>query len=74
LEKAIERRNAISIEQPPEWVDVGYVRKMLSLGGSKVYSLLAQEEEIGTVQIGREVRVNKASLERWLEKQRYPRW
>jgi hypothetical protein len=35
---------------------------------------LAQEEDIETVQIGRSIRVNKASLERWLQTQRYPNW
>jgi excisionase family DNA binding protein len=47
---------------------------MLSLGRSKVYEILAQEEEIETVQIGRSIRVNKASLERWLQTQHYPKW
>jgi excisionase family DNA binding protein len=47
---------------------------MLSLGRSKVYEILAQEEEIETVQIGRSIRVNKASLERWLRTKRYPKW
>jgi excisionase family DNA binding protein len=46
---------------------------MLDLGRSKVYEILAQEEEIETVQIGRSIRVNKASLERWLQTQRYPK-
>jgi excisionase family DNA binding protein len=49
------------------------VRTMLSLGRTKVYEILAQEE-IETVQIGRSIRVNKASLERWLQTQRYPKW
>jgi excisionase family DNA binding protein len=47
---------------------------MLDLGRSKVYEILAQEEDIETVQIGRSIRVNKASLERWLQTQRYPNW
>jgi excisionase family DNA binding protein len=64
----------IAIEQQPEWVSADYVRKMLDLGRSKVYEILAQEEEIETVQIGRSIRVNKASLERWLQTQRYPKW
>jgi excisionase family DNA binding protein len=49
------------------------VRTMLSLGRTKVYEILAQED-IETVQIGRSIRVNKASLERWLQTQRYPKW
>jgi hypothetical protein len=73
--KTIYKKEAyIGIEQQPEWVGPDYVRKMLDLGRSKVYEILAQEEDIETVQIGRSIRVNKASLERWLQTQRYPKW
>ena len=72
--KTIYKKEAyIGIEQQPEWVGPDYVRTMLSLGRTKVYEILAQED-IETVQIGRSIRVNKASLERWLQTQRYPNW
>ncbi len=57
-----------------EWITVNEMRRMLSLGRSKTYALLAQEEAIETVQLGRALRVNRTSLERWLEGQRYPKW
>lgn len=57
-----------------EWVTVRDMQQMLSLGRSKAYEILAQEDEIEAVTIGTTIRVNKASLDRWLRKQRYPRW
>ena len=58
-----------------EWITVKEMQRMLSLGRSKAYDLLIQErDEIETVSIGRTLRVNRASLERWLQNQRYPRW
>jgi excisionase family DNA binding protein len=57
-----------------EWISVRDMQQMLSLGRSKAYEILAQEEEIEAVTIGTTIRVNKASLHRWLRKQRYPKW
>lgn len=54
-----------------EWITVKEMQIMLSLGRSKAYEVLAQEEEIETVKLGRTIRVHKASLLRWVRKQRY---
>lgn len=60
--------------QNSEWITVKEMRQMLSLGRSKAYEILVSEREIETIQIGRAIRVNKASLEGWLDGQRYPKW
>ena len=62
------------MEQGSEWITVKEMRRILSIGRSKAYEILAQEEEIEAVTIGTTIRVDKISLDRWLRKQRYPRW
>jgi excisionase family DNA binding protein len=57
-----------------DWISAKYMTQMLSISRTKTYEILAQEKEIETVQLGRSLRINRASLERWLMKQRYPRW
>ena len=57
-----------------QWITVKEMQQMLSLGRSKTYEILAREEGIETVQLGTAIRVNRASLERWLKEQRYPKW
>lgn len=54
-----------------EWITVKEMQRMFSLGRSKAYEILAQEDEIETIQLGRALRINKASLERWVRNQRY---
>ena len=56
------------------WLTMKQVQELLSLSRGKAYGIVATEEEIETVQLGRTLRVNKASLDRWVRKQRYPRW
>ena len=56
------------------WLTMKQVQQLLSLSRGKAYELVATEDEIETVQLGRTLRVNKASLDRWVRKQRYPRW
>lgn len=63
-------------QTPPEseWITVKEMQRMLSLGRSKAYDILTQErDEIETIQIGRTLRVSRASLQRWLQHQRYPK-
>ena len=60
--------------QNGEWITVKEMQEKLSLGRSKAYELLSLEESIETVQLGTALRVNRASLERWLQQQRYPKW
>jgi excisionase family DNA binding protein len=57
-----------------EWITVKEMQHLLSLGRSKTYEVLAQEEEIEVAQIGTAIRINKASLQRWIRKHRYPAW
>lgn len=54
-----------------EWITVKDMQRILCLSRSKAYEILSQEEEIETVQLGRAVRINRASLERWVRRQRY---
>jgi excisionase family DNA binding protein len=56
------------------WISPKYMMQMLSISRTKTYEILAQEKEIETVQLGRSLRINRTSLERWLSKQRYPKW
>jgi hypothetical protein len=56
------------------WITVRDMQRMLSLGRSKSYEILAREPEIETVQLDSAIRINKASLERWVRRHRYPRW
>jgi excisionase family DNA binding protein len=56
------------------WITVRDMQRMLSLGRSKSYEILAREPEIETVQLGSAIRINKASLDRWIRKHRYPAW
>jgi excisionase family DNA binding protein len=64
----------IETEQSPEWITVSEMRRILSLSKGKAYEILATEEGIESVQLGRAVRVNKRSLEAWVRQQTYPRW
>jgi excisionase family DNA binding protein len=59
--------------QQSEWISVRQMQQLLSIGATKTRELLAWED-IEAVQIGRAIRVNRASLERWLREQRYPPW
>ncbi len=56
------------------WLTMKQVQQLLSLSRGKAYAIVANEEEIETVQLDRMLRVNKASLDRWVRNQRYPRW
>jgi len=60
--------------QDSEWITVKEMQRMLSIGRSTAYAICAQEEELEMAQIRTAIRVNKKSLERWLQTQRYPNW
>jgi excisionase family DNA binding protein len=49
----------------PLLLKVGEVAKLLGLGRSKVFAMLAVEE-LPVIRIGRSVRVPRAALERWI--------
>jgi excisionase family DNA binding protein len=52
----------------PLLLNVAQVSKMLSLGRTKVYDLIATKQ-LPVVRFGRAVRVLSASLRRWVEEQ-----
>lgn len=52
----------------PLLLNVAQVSKMLSLGRTKVYDLIATNQ-LPVVRFGRAVRVPVASLRRWVEEQ-----
>ncbi len=54
------------------WIKVEEMRKHLAISKTKAYEI-ATSGCLETVKIGRCLRINAQSLERWLESQRYPR-
>ncbi len=51
-----------------EWISAKEVRERLSIGKSKCYEIL-DAGEIEVIRIGRVLRVNRKSLERWIQAQ-----
>ena len=54
------------------WLTMKQIQQLLSLSRGKAYEIVASEEEIETVQLGRTLRVNKASLDRWVPQATLP--
>jgi excisionase family DNA binding protein len=52
-----------------EWLTLAEVQRVLALGKTKTYELVATGE-IPAVKIGRVLRVNREELDRWLETKR----
>ena len=52
----------------PMLLNVAQVAKLLNLGRTKVYDLIATKQ-LPVVRFGRAVRVSSASLQRWIEQQ-----
>jgi len=52
-----------------EWLTLTEVQRVLELGRTKTYELVARGE-IPAVRIGRVLRVNREELDRWLEAKR----
>jgi excisionase family DNA binding protein len=52
-----------------EWLTLAEVQRVLDLGRTKTYELVAAGE-IPAVKIGRVLRVNREELDRWLETKR----
>jgi len=52
-----------------EWLTLAEVQRVLGLGRTKTYELVARGE-IPAVRIGRVLRVNREELDRWLETKR----
>ncbi len=53
------------------WITVNELRNTLSISRTKAYEI-ATSGCVETVKIGRCLRINVQSLDRWLESQRYP--
>ncbi len=59
-------------EKPePDFITVEEMQRILRIGRSKAYSLLAEEPIIEAVRIGRCVRVRRDSVYRYLEEHPY---
>jgi excisionase family DNA binding protein len=56
-----------------EWITVKEMQQILSIGRSTAYAICAEEEELEIAQIRTSIRVNRKSLERWLQGQSYPK-
>ncbi len=54
------------------WITIEEMRSALSISRTKAYEIAASGC-LQTVKIGRCLRINSESLDRWLETQRYPR-
>ncbi len=54
------------------WITVEEMRRHLSISKTKAYEI-ATSGCVETVKIGRCLRINARSLDRWLESQRYPK-
>jgi putative molybdopterin biosynthesis protein len=52
-----------------EWLTIAEVQRVLGLGRTKTYDLVARGE-IPAIRIGRVLRVNPEELDRWLETKR----
>ena len=50
------------------WITVGEMGRILSLGRTKCYELVSSEE-FETVKIGRALRINRKSLDKWIRRQ-----
>jgi excisionase family DNA binding protein len=55
--------------QEKEWLTLAEVQRVLALGRTKTYELVATGE-IPAIRIGRVLRVNREELDRWLETKR----
>ena len=58
----------------PRWVDAGFIRRLLSIGRTKSYAIIAEiertsEEPDAVLRIGNLVRVREDALMRWISGQ-----
>lgn len=53
-----------------EWISVAEMQTLLGIGRSKAYELLSTGK-IPAVKVGRVLRIKRATLEIWLEENRY---
>jgi excisionase family DNA binding protein len=55
-----------------EWISISEVQEILGIGRTKAYELVATGE-IKAARVGRAVRIKRASLEAYTERNRYAR-
>jgi excisionase family DNA binding protein len=55
---------------PREWISVAEVQEILGISRTKAYELAASGE-VEAARIGRAVRIKRASLEAYIERNRY---
>jgi excisionase family DNA binding protein len=56
-----------------EWLSLKDIQRLLGIGRTKVYELVATGE-LPAARIGRCIRVNRGELDEWLRAQRYADW
>jgi excisionase family DNA binding protein len=64
-------RYSLGTDVQDQWITVDEMQRMFSLSKNKAYDLLSTSEEIEAVRLGRSVRVNKASLISYAERNPY---
>ncbi len=62
----------VARETEVRWITVNTMRNTLSISKTKAYEIAASGC-VETVKIGRCLRINAHSLDRWLASQRYPK-
>ena len=61
-----------TIAREREWISISEVQEILGIGRTKAYELVATGE-VDAARIGRAVRIRRASLEAYTERNRYAR-
>jgi excisionase family DNA binding protein len=53
-----------------EFISLNQLQKILGIGSTKAYDLVVSGE-LPAIRVGRAIRVRRADLDRWAERQRY---
>lgn len=56
-----------------QWMTPSEMARMLGIGKTKVYEILASSTDIETIHLGRAIRINKVSLMHWIDRQGRPK-
>ncbi len=51
----------------PQWITPIEMARMLAIGKTKAYGILANNTDIETIRLGRAIRINRGSLTRWID-------
>ena len=52
-----------------EWITLKEMQKLLNIGSTKAYELVASGSIPGVIKIGRVIRINRRELDDWLKQQ-----